>query len=236
LKSGEYVLLLLLAALVLATFTRYGVLPALPAATTTTTVQLPGVVVTTTVYVPIPGEGIALTRSWGTALASYVRGPQGTTYLRLTMTDGNSGVESALTTMSFNASRTGASVEWAAVANRVAADDNHTFYPMVLENSPNGTEGMGFKWERGTEFAFISSNGVAVRHQVYWDPTTVHRFKIVVVKPGFRVDFYVDGTLVAYFIGAVPRSTFLLEAGELYSTVQLPRGIATLDVYGGVLG
>lgn len=174
-----------------------------------------------------------LLRTWGGGLASYETGPNGMTYLRLTETGPNSGVEAALASSPFNATIAGASVQWSAWANRVATDGNHTIWPMVLENSPAGTDAIEFEMKGGYQEAAVDSGGIRHTAQVYWDVRFPHVFKIVVVTPGKKADFYIDGMIVATLTAGVPDAGFLLRAAEVKCDTSTGTGIATLDVYGG---
>ncbi len=182
------------------------------------------------------GFPLALLRTWGTALASYVIGPGETTFLRLTETGGASGVEAALAYQPFNATVAGSSVEWRAVANTVAGSKGHTFWPMVLENSPGGNNAIEFEDAGGIQEVAVVTNGVRVVSLTHWNATLVHTFKIVVVVPGQKVDFYIDGLVVATISTTIPKVDFLLEAAEVKGWDSYSgSGVATLDVYGGLL-
>ncbi len=176
-----------------------------------------------------------LLRTWGTALASYGERKDGLTYLRLTETDANSGVEAALASTSFNATIPGNSVSWSAWANRIAIDKYHTIWPMVLENSPGGTNAIEFEMKGGVQEVAVITNGVKSFALVSWNSTAPHTFKIVVVIPGQQVDFYIDGKLVKTMTTNIPKVDFLLSAAEVKADSPLAAGVATLDVYGGLL-
>lgn len=179
---------------------------------------------------------MVLLRTWGTALASYGSRPDGMTYLRLTETGSSSGVEAALASQPFNATIAGNSVQWSAMANSVATDQYHTIWPMVLENSPGGTNAIEFEMREGFQEVVVMSNGVRNYAPVHWNVSVPHMFKIVVVTPGERVNFYIDGVLVKSMTTDVPKVDFLLTAAEVKANSPLASGIATLDVYGGLLG
>lgn len=174
-------------------------------------------------------------RTWGTALASYGERKDGLTYLRLTETDANSGVEAALATNPFNATIPGNSVSWSAVANSIAHDKYHTIWPMVLENSPGGTNAIEFEMKGGVQEVAVITNGVKSFALVSWNSTAPHMFKIVIVVPGQQVDFYIDGKLVKTMTTNIPKVDFLLNAAEVKADSPLATGVATLDVYGGLL-
>lgn len=176
---------------------------------------------------------IILLRTWGAALASYETRLNGLTYLRLTETGPNSGVEAALTSAPFNATVAGASVQWSAWANKVATDRNHTIWPMVLENSPAGTDAIEFEMKGGVQEVAVMNNGVRNTQLVHWNASLPHLFKIIVVIPGAKVDFYIDGNLVATLTADVPKTGFLLRAAEVKADTPNAMGIATLDAYGG---
>ena len=189
-----------------------------------------------TVSVLRQGYPSILLRTWGTALASYGERQDGITYLRLTETNANSGVEAALATNPFNATIPGNSVQWEAVANRIAADKYHTIWPMVLENSPGGTSAIEFEMKGGVQEVAVITNGVKSFALVSWNSTASHVFKIVIVIPGQQVNFYIDGKLVKTMTTNIPKTDFLLNAAEVKADSLLAAGVATLDVYGGLLG
>jgi hypothetical protein len=181
------------------------------------------------------GDPSILLRTWGTALASYGERIDGVTYLRLTETDANSGVEAALATQPFNATIPGNSVQWISVANRIAVDKYHTIWPMVLENSPGGTNAIEFEMKGGVQEVAVITNGVKSFALVNWNSTASHLFKIVIVIPGQRADFYIDGNLVKTMTANIPKVDFLLNAAEVKADSPSAAGVATLDVYGGLL-
>ena len=174
-------------------------------------------------------------RTFGTALASYVGGPDDLTYLRLTESGPTSGVEAAIGTQPFNSTLAGATVEWKSVANAVAADSNHWFWPMVLENSPGGTNAIEFEYASGVQEVAVVKDGVRITQPVQWDPTLPHTFKIVVVVPGGQVDYYIDGAKVASIYTGVPSVGFLLEGAEVKGDAARAPRVAVQDVYGGML-
>lgn len=175
-------------------------------------------------------------RTQGTALASYVDGPGGMTYLRLTESGPDSLVESAMGNRYFNASVPGATVQWYAMGNGAATDYNHWFWPLVLENSPGGTEAIEFEQVNGVQEAAVVSGGTRVVAGVEWDPAVPHLFKVVVVEPGRQVDFYIDGELVAAIYQQVPVAGFLILGAEIKASATAPNSVAMVDVYGGLLG
>ena len=179
---------------------------------------------------------MVLLRTWGAGLASYGERHNGLTYLRLTETGPNSGVEASLAASPFNATVAGASLEWSAFANKVATDSNHTIWPMVLENSPAGTDAIEFEMKGGHQEVAVNSNGIRFTVPVFWDVNVPHLFKIVVVTPGVQVDFYIDGKLAASITAYVPKSGFFLRAAEVKADTPQAAGVATLDVYGGQNG
>lgn len=181
------------------------------------------------------GDPLILLRTWGTALASYGEKSGGVTYLRLTETGADSGVEAALASRPFNATIAGNFVQWRSVSNNIAHDKYHTIWPMVLENSPGGTNAIEFEEKDGVQEVVAMSNGVRNYLQVSWNASVPHTFKIVVVTPGARVDFYIDGNVVATLTADVPKVGFLLDAAEVKADSSLAVGVATLDVYGGLL-
>jgi len=181
------------------------------------------------------GYASILLRTWGTALASYGERKDGLTYLRLTETDANSGVEAALATNPFNATIPGNSVQWEAVANHIATDKYHTIWPMVLENSPGGTNAIEFEMKGGVQEVAVITNGAKSFALVSWNSTAPHLFKIVIVIPGQQVNFYIDGKLVKSMTTNIPKADFLLNAAEVKADSPLATGVATLDVYGGLL-
>lgn len=175
-------------------------------------------------------------RTFGTALASFVERPDELVYLRLTETGPTSGAEAAMGSHPFNASIPGNSVEWQAVANAVAADKNHWFWPMVLENSPGGTNGLEFEDAAGQQEAAAIINGNRTVVPVFWDPTAVHMFKIVIVIPGKQADFYIDGLLAATISTGIPKVDFLIAGAEVKGIGTTAPGVAMIDAYGGLLG
>lgn len=181
------------------------------------------------------GDPSILLRTWGTALASFGERQNGLTYLRLTETDANSGVEAALANRPFNATIPGNSVQWSAIANRIASDKYHTIWPMVLENSPGGTNAIEFEMKGGVQEVAVILNGVKTYALVSWNASLPHVFKITIVTPGEKVDFYIDGVLVRTLTTNVPKADFLLNAAEVKADSPLAAGVATLDVYGGLL-
>jgi len=149
---------------------------------------------------------------------------------------GTSGVESSLASFPFNATVPGAVAEWKAVVNNVAADAYHTFWPMVLENTPGGTNAFEFEDAGGIQEVAVVSNGSRYSLPVSWDPTVVNTFAIEVVSPGHQVDFYINGGLVANFTTRVPNVDFLIEGAEVKGDGYVTPVVATLDAYGGLLG
>ena len=128
-------------------------------------------------------------RTEGTALASYIEGQDELTYLRLTISGPTSIAEAAIGSEPFNATVAGSFVEWKAVANYVASDTNHYIWPMVLENSPGGTNAIEFEDVGGSQEVAVVANGTRHLESVSWDPNMVNTFKIVIVTPGQEVDF-----------------------------------------------
>ena len=179
---------------------------------------------------------LILLRTAGTALGAIVERPDGQNYLRLMEIGPTSGAESSLASYPFNATVPGAMVEWGAVANSVASDPYHTFWPMVLENTPGGTNAFEFEDAGGIQEAAVVSNGTRDSVRVYWDPTVVNIFAIKVSSPGNQVDFYIDGGLVANFTTGIPRVDFLIEGAEVKGFGSATPVVATLDTYGGLLG
>ena len=177
-----------------------------------------------------------LLRTSGTALGAFVRGPDELLYLRLTEIGNSSCVEASLASHPFNATMPGSMVEWKAAANNVSADAYHAFWPMVLENTPGGTNALEFEDYGGFQEAAVVSNGVRSVVQVSWDPTAVNTFAIEVVSPGHQVNFYINGASVANFTSGVPMTGFLLEGAEVKGYGLSSHAVATLDVYGGQLG
>jgi hypothetical protein len=175
-------------------------------------------------------------RTQGTALASFVDGPQNTTYLRLTETGPNSLVESSIGPEAFNASVPGAAAEWYAQSNPEASLPGHIFWPMVLENSPDGTEAIEFEDSGGLQLAAVDGNGTRVTHLVSWNASVPNLFEVVVAVPGQQVDFYINGNLAAAITGNIPSSQFLIFGAEVKGGVSTDPGIATVDTYGGMLG
>jgi len=198
---------------------------------------------------PVPP--VILLRTWGTALGSYVEGPNEMTYLRLTVSGRWSGVESSFASNPFNASVSGNSVTWIATANHVAADLYHNFWPMVLENAPNGTDAIAFEVQQSVQEIAVRSNGSAAVFPVQWSVVGPHQYKIVISSPGSKVDFYIDGVLVKSLVTGpcpacsngglvsqapyIPNVGFLIEGAEVDSSSQFSSGVATLEVYGGLL-
>jgi hypothetical protein len=179
---------------------------------------------------------MVLLRTAGTALAAFVERPDGLNYLRLMEIGSGSGVESSLAPYPFNATIPGAKVEWKAVANTVASDSYHTIWPMVLENTPGGTDAFEFEDAGGIQEVAVDSNGSRQALPVSWNPNIVNTFAIVIVSPGQQVNFYINGVSVANFTSGVPKVDFLLEAAEVKGFGSAAPVVATLDAYGGLLG
>jgi hypothetical protein len=177
-----------------------------------------------------------LLRTTGAALASFVEGTDEETYLRLVENGAACGVEASFASQYFNATIQGNTVEWKAVANSVAADNNHRYWPMVLENSPAGTDAIEFSDSLGVQEAAVVVNGVRTFAYVSWNSTVINTFKIVVVTPGERVDFYINGIRVASIASGAPSDAFLLMGAEVGGYGTYAPGVATLDAYGGMLG
>jgi len=175
-------------------------------------------------------------RTSGLALGAYVEGTDGETYLRLMETGSTSLVEASRALYQFNATIPGSMVAWRAVANNVSADPNHWFWPMVLENTPGGTNALEFEDAGGTQEVAVVSNGVRTEAAVEWNPMVIHTFGIEVVSPGHEVDFYIDGVMVAALTSGIPKASFLLEGAEVKGTGTNAPGVAMLDTYGGLLG
>ena len=175
-------------------------------------------------------------RTFGSALASFVERADERKYLRLTETGPTSGAEAAIGSQPFNASMPGNFVEWTAAANNIAADQNHWYWPMVLENSPSGTNAIEFEDAGGFQEVAVVSDGVRITTPVSWNATAPHVFKIVVVTPGAEVDFYIDGVIVAKMYSGIPNVDFLLEGSEVKGVGTSAPGVAMLDTYGGLLG
>ncbi len=179
---------------------------------------------------------LILLRVTGTALGAVVERPDGLNYLRLMEIGNASGVESSLASYPFNATVAGAMVEWKAAANNVAADVYHTFWPMVLENTPGGTNAFEFEDAGGVQEVAVVSNGIRDSVQVSWNPTAVNTFAIQVVTPGHEVDFFINGGIVARFTTGIPMSDFLIAGSEVKGFGSAAPVVATLDTYGGLLG
>jgi len=177
-----------------------------------------------------------LLRTAGTALGAFVEGPNESTYLRLLEVGNASCVEASLASHPFNATTPGAMVEWKAVANNVSADPHHVFWPMVLENAPGGSNALEFEDYGGMQEAAAISNGVRRVVQISWNATAVNAFAIDIVSPGRQVNFYINGVSVANFTSGVPMVGFLIEGAEVKGFGSASPLVATLDVYGGLLG
>ena len=175
-------------------------------------------------------------RTSGLALGAYVEGTDGETYLRLMETGSTSLVEASRALYEFNATIPGSMVAWKAVANNVSADPNHWFWPMVLENTPGGTNALEFEDAGGAQEVAVVSNGIRTVAPVEWNPMVIHTFGIKVVSPGHEVDFYIDGVMVAAMTSGIPKVSFLLEGAEVKGTGTNAPGVAMLDAYGGLLG
>jgi len=121
------------------------------------------------------------------------------------------------------------------VANHIATDKYHTIWPMVLENSPGGTNAIEFEMKGGVQEVAVITNGAKSFALVSWNSTAPHLFKIVIVIPGQQVNFYIDGKLVKSMTTNIPKADFLLNAAEVKADSSLATGVATLDVYGGLL-
>ena len=178
---------------------------------------------------------LILLRTAGTALGAVVERPDGLNYLRLMEIGSTSGVESSLASTPFNATVPGI-IEWRAVANSVAADAYHTFWPMVLENTPGGTNAFEFEDAGGIQEVAMVTNGSRDSVPVWWNATVVNTFAIEIVSPGHQVNFYIDGGLVASFSSGVPNVDFLIEGAEVKGFGSSAPVVATLDTYGGLLG
>ena len=177
-----------------------------------------------------------LLRTTGTALGAFVKGADDLTYLRLMEIGSTSCVEASLATHPFNATIPGAMVEWKAKANNVSIDANHVFWPMVLENTPGGTNALEFEDAGGIQEVAVVSNGARNYAFVSWNPTTVNTFAIKVITPGRQVNFYIDGISVANLTSGVPSVGFLIEGAEVKGLGSVTTSVvATLDVYGGLL-
>jgi len=179
---------------------------------------------------------LILLRVAGTALGALVERPDGLNYLRLMEIGNASGVESSLASYPFNATVAGAMVEWKAVANNVATDLYHTFWPMVLENTPGGTNAFEFEDAGGIQEAAVVSNGSRESVGVFWNAMAVNTFAIQVVSPGHQVNFYINGGLVASFTTRIPMVDFLIAGAEVKGFGSGTPVVATLDTYGGLLG
>jgi chaperonin cofactor prefoldin len=179
---------------------------------------------------------MVLLRVAGTALGAFVERPDGQNYLRLMEIGGTSVVESSLASHPFNATIAGEMVVWQAVANNVAADAYHTTWPMVLENTPGGTDAFEFEDAGGIQEVAVASNGTRQTAAVSWNPTAVNTFAIRVVSPGRQVDFYINGLLVATFKSGIPKVDFLIAGAEVKGLGSATPTVATLDTYGGLLG
>ena len=179
---------------------------------------------------------LILLRVAGTALGAFVERPDGLNYLRLMEIGSTSGVESSLATYPFNATVPGETIQWKAVANDIASDRNHTTWPMVLENTPGGTDALEFEDVGGFQEAAVVSNGVRNSIQISWNPTVPNTFAIEVVIPGQLVDFFINGHVVANFTSGVPYDDFLIAGSEVKGFGSAVPLVATLDTYGGMLG
>jgi len=177
-----------------------------------------------------------LLRTTGTALGAFVQGSDNLTYLRLLEIGNASCVESSLASHPFNATMAGAMVQWRAVANDVATDSYHAFWPMVLENTPGGTNALEFEDYGGFEEVAVVSNGERSAIPVYWNATAANTFAIEIVSPGHRANFFINGVSVANFTSGVPMVGFLLEGAEVRGLGSSFPLVATLDAYGGLLG
>jgi prefoldin subunit 5 len=177
-----------------------------------------------------------LLRTTGTALGAFVERGDELTYLRLMEIGGASIVEASLASHPFNATAPGAMVEWKAVTNNVSADAYHSYWPMVLENTPGGTNALEFEDAGGIQVAAVVTNGIRTTVPVSWDSTAVNTFAIQVVSPGHEIDFFINGHLVASFTSGVPTIDFLLEGAEVKGSGSSTPVVATLDTYGGLLG
>jgi len=179
---------------------------------------------------------LILLRVAGTALGAVVERPDGLNYLRLMEIGSTSGVESSLASYPFNATVPGEKVEWKAAANRIASDQYHTTWPMVLENTPGGTDALEFEDLGGIQEVAVVSNGTRESAPVSWNPNVVNTFAIEVVVPGHLVDFFINGRMVADFISGVPLTDFLIAGAEVKGFGSAAMAVATLDTYGGLLG
>jgi hypothetical protein len=172
----------------------------------------------------------------GTALATFTERADELRYLRLTVTGPSGGVEASIGSLPFNATIPGNLVEWNVATNGVASDPSHQFWPMVLENSPGGTDAIEFEDAGGLQEVAAVLNGTRYSLPVSWNTNVVHEFEIIVVKPGAQVDFLIDDAIVATMTSGIPQVSFLLEAAELKTYGSPAAGVAIMDTYGGVLG
>jgi len=179
---------------------------------------------------------LILLRVAGTALAAFVERPDGLNYLRLMEIGSENGVESSLASFPFNATVAGAMVEWKAAANNIAADPYHTFWPMVLENSPGGTDAFEFEDAGGIQEVAVVMNGIRDSLPVSWNATAVNTFAIEIVSPGQLAEFFINGRSVANYTSGIPTPDFLIEGAEVKGVASATPAVATLDVYGGLLG
>jgi len=179
---------------------------------------------------------LILLRVAGTALGAFVERPDGLNYLRLMEIGGTSGVESSLASYAFNATVPGEAIEWKAAANSIASDQYHTTWPMVLENTPGGTDALEFEDVGGVQEAAVVSNGIRDSTPVSWDPSFPNTFAIEVVIPGQLVDFFINGRMVANFTSGIPVTDFLIAGSEVKGFGSAAQLVATLDTYGGLLG
>jgi len=179
---------------------------------------------------------LILLRVAGTALGAVVERPDGLNYLRLMEIGNTSGVESSLASYPFNATVAGEIIAWKAVANNIASDSYHTIWPMVLENTPGGTNALEFEDVGGIQEVAVVSNGVRNSLPVVWNPNIPNTFAIKVVTPGHSVEFLINGHLVASFTSGIPLTDFLIAGSEVRGFGSEIPLVATLDTYGGMLG
>jgi len=179
-------------------------------------------------------------RSVAGTLAALDQLSDGLTYLRLseylaeTATGQENSGEPCLINGLFDASVANSSTKWKVLADSGAVDSNHYIFPMVCEYAQAGPDFMN--WEHspsGVSEVNVGSGGTSSPTTISVTWTTIHELQTVVVTPGSKVQFYVDGSLVATVTTNVPTSK-LVRAAEL-NTNSTTGTKATLWVFGELL-
>jgi hypothetical protein len=203
----------------------------------------------TSCHATVPGVGVATTpcpimyrTSGDGCLCGFDILSDGNKYLRISNFDPAEATTPAISTTGeasvaiVDPSVANLTLFWSAQFNDAAVDLNHNTLPMLMEDAPGGNNFIGFQFGNGFSRAMCISDGALTDAPIdIPSSNAVHSYRIVVTKPGARVDFSVDNSLVATVSTNVPSSPKMFAAAELDQDATSQDTISHLWTFGGIL-